>query len=104
MFAFLQKDEKGVVLKLHVQPGASKSEFAGMHGDALKLRISARPEDGAANRAVCAFLAEIFSLPKTSVSILHGLSSRKKLVLLQGDGEKILAIADSLFSETRKKS
>jgi len=96
MFVFVQKDEKGVRLKLHVQPGASRSEFAGTHADALKLRISARAESGAANRAVCAFLADLFGLPKTSVSILHGQSSRNKTVLVQGDFVRIVSILEKL--------
>ena len=96
MFAFVQKDEKGVRLKLHVQPGASRSEFAGTHADALKLRISARAESGAANRAVCEFLAEIFDLPKTSVSILHGQSSRKKIVFIHGDTDRIMLLLEKL--------
>ncbi len=96
MFAFVQKDDKGVRLKLHVQPGASKSEFAGIHADAIKLRISARAESGAANRAVCAFLSEIFNLPKTSVSILHGQSSRNKTVFIQGDGDSFMLILEKL--------
>jgi uncharacterized protein len=96
MLPFAQKEERGVLLRLHVQPGASRSEFAGLHGDALKLRIAARPEEGAANRAVCAFLAESFALPKTSVSILHGQSSRKKIVLIQGDANRILLALEKL--------
>ena len=92
MSAFVQKDEKGIRLKLHVQPGASRSEFAGRHDDALKLRVAARAVDGAANKAVCLFLSDIFELPKTSVSILSGQSSRKKIVLLQGDSERLLQI------------
>ena len=49
--------EDGVRLTLHVQPGASRSELAGMHGDALKVRVAAPPVDGAANRELIRFLA-----------------------------------------------
>jgi uncharacterized protein (TIGR00251 family) len=97
---FVQIDEKGkgIRLKLHVQPGASKSEFAGTHDDALKLRIHARAEDGAANKAVCEFLALKCGLPKTSVSILSGHSSRKKIVLLEGDSDCIMEILKKFIS------
>ena len=98
MFAFVQKHQKGIVLKLHVAPGASKSELSGTHGDALKIRISARAESGAANRALCAFLAEIFDLPKMSVTILHGQSSRNKTVLIQGKSDELARALAKLCS------
>src|SRR5438128_2673711 len=53
LIPFAQKDKKGLRLTLHVQPGASKSEIAGLFGEALKLRIAARAEEGAANKAIC---------------------------------------------------
>ncbi len=81
---------------MHAQPGASKSELAGMHADALKIRIAARAEDGAANKAICSFLAEVFDVPKTSVSILRGASSRQKTILIEGDSYKLAKILQSL--------
>lgn len=81
---------------MHAQPGASKSEFAGMHAGALKIRIAARAEDGAANKAICTFLAETFAVPKTSVSILRGTSSRQKTVLIEGDTKKLLEILQKI--------
>lgn len=85
MFPFVQKDRNGLRLSLHVQPGASNAGFAGVHDDALKLRIQARAQDGAANKAVCEFLSHEFELPKSSIKIISGQSSRKKIVLLEGD-------------------
>ena len=49
-----------MVLELHVQPGASRTEFAGRHGERLKVRLAARALDGKANEALVAFLAEHF--------------------------------------------
>lgn len=72
----------GSELTLHVQPGASKSELAGLHGDALKLRIQAPPVEGAANKAVIAFIAERLGLAKRDIKLLRGDSSRRKTVWL----------------------
>lgn len=74
----------GVVLDIHAQPGAARTEWAGMHGDALKYRVAAPPVEGAANTALCEHLARQFGLPKQSVRVLRGQSSRRKQVQLQG--------------------
>lgn len=94
MLPFAHKEEKGLRLSLYVQPGASKSEFAGMHAEALKLRIAARPEDGAANKAISVFLAEFFCVPKSSVVLLKGHSSRQKTVLVVGDANSLLKLLE----------
>lgn len=70
--------ENGSEITLHVQPGASKSELAGLHGDALKLRISARAVEGAANAAVLDFVAGWLDVPRRAVKLLRGEKSRRK--------------------------
>jgi uncharacterized protein (TIGR00251 family) len=70
----------GCEITLHVQPGASKSELVGLHGDALKLRISARPVEGAANAAVLEFLAAWLGVAKRDLRLLRGDTSRRKTV------------------------
>jgi len=74
----------GVLLRLHVQPKASRNEFVGVHGDALKLAITAPPVDGKANKAVVKFLAAFFKMKKKDFSIKYGLQSRTKSVLIEG--------------------
>ena len=69
-----------LVLELHVQPGARKSEFAGMHGERMKVRLAAPPVDGKANAELVAFLAAHYGVPRANVSIDAGLSSRRKRV------------------------
>jgi uncharacterized protein (TIGR00251 family) len=71
-----------VVLELHVQPGARRTEFAGMHGDRVKIRLAAPPVDGRANAALIEFLARHYGVPKASVTIDAGLGSRKKRVTI----------------------
>ena len=71
------------VLELHVQPGASRSEFAGMHGERIKVRLQARAVDGKANAALVAFLAAHYKVPRRSVRITSGLKSRDKRVVIE---------------------
>ena len=67
-------------LTLHIQPGAKKTEFAGLHGDALKIRLAAPPVDGKANEALVRFIADTFDLPKSAVTLKSGQTSRRKVL------------------------
>ena len=73
-----------MILELHVQPGASRSEFAGEHGGRLKVRLAAPPVEGKANDALVEFLADYFGVAKRSVRIAAGLKSRRKRVVIEG--------------------
>ena len=70
----------GVLLTLHIQPGAKKTEVVGLHGDALKLRLAAPPVDGKANDALIAFLAARLDIPKSRLELVSGQTSRRKCV------------------------
>ncbi len=72
----------GSELTLHIQPGASKTELAGLHGDALKLRIQAPPVEGAANAAVLAFIADHLGLARRDVKLVRGDKARRKTLWL----------------------
>jgi uncharacterized protein (TIGR00251 family) len=72
------------VLEVHVQPGASRTGVAGLHGERLKLRIAARAVDGAANAALVEFLAGHFGVAKREVTILAGARARAKRVAVSG--------------------
>ncbi|MCK9987010.1 MAG: uncharacterized protein AzoDbin1_03482 [Azoarcus sp.] len=80
-----------VVLTLHIQPGAKKTEFVGLHGEALKIRLAAPPVDGKANAALCAFLADFCGVPKSAVSLVSGETSRAKRVRIDGASAGALA-------------
>jgi len=73
-----------VILELHVQPGAARSEFAGKHGERTKVRISGRAVDGKANEALIEFLAGHYRVPRRNVTIVSGLRSRRKRVVIEG--------------------
>jgi hypothetical protein len=77
-----KKDSNGqrLILTLHIQPGAKRTEAMGLHGDALKIRLAALPVEGAANSALLEFLAGVFDVPQRQVSLRHGTSSRRKVV------------------------
>ena len=83
MGAFAREDGDGVVLALHVQPGAKRTEVAGLHGAALKLRLAAPPVEGKANAALRAFLAEAFGVPLRNITIVRGEASREKVVRVE---------------------
>lgn len=69
-----------LVLTLHVQPGASRTEAAGLHGDALKVRLAAPPIEGRANAALVRYLADEFGVAVRNVTIERGGTSRRKVV------------------------
>lgn len=71
-------------LKIHVVPNARKSELAGLHGDAIKIRCAAPPLDGRANREVCELLADLLGVAVRDVTIVRGERSRDKLVEIAG--------------------
>lgn len=72
-----------LVLSLHIQPGAKKTEFVGPHGEAMKLRLAAPPVDGKANAALIAFLADFCGVPKRAVTLVSGHASRAKRVRVE---------------------
>jgi uncharacterized protein (TIGR00251 family) len=73
-----------VVLRVHVRPGAGRSAVVGRHGDALHLRVAPPPQDGRANEAVVALVAELFDVAKSSVDLVSGDRSRDKRVRVAG--------------------
>ncbi len=73
-----------ISLTLHIQPGAKRTEFAGLHGDALKIRLAAPPVDGKANEALIKFIAETLGLARSAVNLKSGQTSRRKVLQVQG--------------------
>nr|WP_218649082.1 DUF167 family protein [Pseudomonas taiwanensis] len=72
-----------MVLDCHLQPKASRDEFAGLHGERLKIRLTAPPVEGRANAHLMAFLAEAFGVAKSQVSLESGELNRQKRVRIQ---------------------
>ena len=83
MGAWHRAQGERLLLQVHVQPGASRTEIAGLHGDCLKIRLAARPIDGEANACLVDFLADALGVAKRAVSIESGAASRRKRVSVQ---------------------
>jgi hypothetical protein len=82
-----------VVLTLHIQPGAKKTEITGLHGEALKIRLAAPPVDGKANAALIAFLAKACGVSKSAVELVSGDTCRAKRVRVTGaDAARVEAL------------
>lgn len=77
---WLRQGERQTTLTLHIQPGAKKTEVAGEHGDALKIRLAAPPVDGKANAALIAFVADRLGVAKSAVTLKSGQTSRRKVL------------------------
>lgn len=84
----VQPTATGVRMSIRVQPRASASELAGVFGDAVKVRLTAPPVEGAANEALVEFLAGTFGIPRRAVTIVSGARSRSKIVELTGITEE----------------
>ena len=78
----------GVSFSVKVQPRARKNAITGAVGDALKLALTAPPVEGKANRAVVEFFADIFKIPRSSVTIASGETSRLKIIRISGLSKK----------------
>lgn len=84
MAEWYRRDGDSITLTLHVQPGAKRSEVAGLHGEALKIRLAAPPVEGRANEALQRFVADCFDVPLRQVELLRGAQSRHKMVRVSG--------------------
>ena len=84
----------GTVLNIYVQPKSSKNMISGLHNNALKIKVMAPPVDGAANKMCIKYLSKVLGIPKSSLSIISGESSRLKKILIDNiiEIEKIRTI------------
>jgi uncharacterized protein (TIGR00251 family) len=91
-----------VILAVHVQPGAGRTEVVGRHGDALKLRVAAPPTGDRANAAVVDLVAKEFNVKPAAVRVVSGATSRDKRLELKGlDRKAAERIVDRLLDAPR---
>ncbi|MGH8070052.1 MAG: DUF167 domain-containing protein [Candidatus Entotheonellia bacterium] len=76
----LQQSGADVLLPVAVQPRASRNAVAGIHGNALKLLLTAPPVEGAANAACLHFLADLLGISRARLSVMKGMKARQKLI------------------------
>lgn len=77
---YLKEDGADLLLRLVLQPKASRDKFVGLLGDELKIAITAPPVDGKANAHLIKFLSKQFKVPKGAITVEKGLLNRHKLV------------------------
>lgn len=78
----IRKTNEGIIVNLRVSPNAKKNEII-KDGDIIKVKITALPIDGKANKALVEFFAKNFKIPKTSIEILKGETSKEKTILFK---------------------
>lgn len=76
--------EDGCAIRVRAQPGASQERIVGVHGDALKIAVSAPPERGSANQHIAELLASALDVPKRAITLLSGATSRDKRFAVEG--------------------
>ena len=80
----VQGSARGVTFSVKVHARAKQERISGVIGDTLKLEITAPPVEGEANEACVRFFANFLKVPRASVTIAAGLSSRKKVIRITG--------------------
>ena len=73
-----------LIVTLHVQPGAKRTEIMGLHGDALKIRVAAAAVEGQANTRLLEFLRQAFEVPASRIILKQGEHARRKVVEIRG--------------------
>ena len=84
MSTYVSETTAGVIIKVKVQTRASRDEVVGPHGDSLKVRITAAPVAGAANKHLLKFLAKQLKIPQSHLSVKSGGTSRAKSIVIEG--------------------
>lgn len=87
----------GVRLAVQITPNAKKTEVVGVLDDALKLKLQAQPIEGKANEALVRYLAETLTVPRSAVTITHGLASKRKLIEVKSAGLAVEQVAARLL-------
>jgi uncharacterized protein (TIGR00251 family) len=96
----------GVRVRLRVQPRARRNQIDGLvaeadGGVALKVAVTAPPEDGKANAAVIALLAKAWGRPKSAFAVVAGAADRRKIIHLQGDPARLMQALESWLEDLR---
>jgi uncharacterized protein (TIGR00251 family) len=92
--SWYQIGRDGVTIQIQAQPGAKRTEVAGLYGDCLKLRLASPPVDGKANECLIEFLAERLGVKRAQIKITRGLSSRRKSVFVAVAGFEPAALLE----------
>ncbi len=91
----MSKDD-GLIIKLKISPNASKNEIIKTE-EGVKVKITAQPIDGKANKALIEFLSKHFKIPKSSIEILRGETSKEKTLLIKTRDDDKISIIKSVL-------
>jgi uncharacterized protein (TIGR00251 family) len=83
----IRENKDGLIFKVFVQPKSSKTFITGLYKDALKIKLTAPPVDGAANKMCIKYLSKCLNVSKSSLEIISGHTSRNKDVLVKYSGK-----------------
>ena len=91
----MKKDE-GLIIRLKISPNASKNEII-RSSDGIKIKITAQPIDGKANKGLVEFISKKYKIPKSSIEIVRGETSKEKTILIKNlDNDKLEIIKSEL--------
>ena len=93
----IKETKDGIVVNIKISPNAKKNEII-KDCDFIKIKITAQPIDGKANKALIEFLSKNFKIPKTSIKILKGETSKEKTILFETTNAEKVKILKESFS------
>ena len=97
-FLVIKNTKDGIVVNIKISPNAKKNEII-KDGDIVKVKITAQPVDGKANKALVEYLSKTFKVPKTSIKILKGETSKDKTILFEVFEEEKLRNITKVFGD-----
>lgn len=99
----MKETDQGVIIEIKVTPKSRENKIIGFEEGVLKIRLTAAPEKGEANRALIRFLAKALDIPQRDIILLKGETSRQKQLCIHCNIQKIDAIIP-VGSNAAKKS
>lgn len=93
----IKQTGNGIIVTFKISPNAKKNEII-KENDIIKIKIAAQPVDGKANKAVVEFLSKTFKIPKTSIEILKGETSKDKTILFKISDEEKISLLNKTFN------
>ena len=94
----ITKLENGIKFGVKVAPNSSKCEIVGVIEDSLKIKLDVPPVEGKANEKCIKFLSKLLGVPKTSITIVSGETSKNKILFIKGGAEELSAKITSFLS------
>ncbi len=92
----INETKDGILVNIKISPNSKKNEIL-KDGDIIKIKITAQPIDGKANKAVIEFLSKNFKIPKTSIKIVKGETSKEKTILFSTSEEEKVKLLYNTF-------